>query len=372
MTDLDLSQCAAQALRRHRDSDRGSHEALSRDHGIAIVAEAMHRRKRTLVIRRQIGAAASASVAVAAAVAIWLSSSAHRTDPPPAALAVNAPSASFAKSDCSKPGACVAAETQGPDVGVSGGDARFLPGGRIDTPLGQPRHVTLHSGTKLRIAGGSSLVYEDGSKIHRFSLLRGHAEFSVVKQRPQERFLVGTPDAEIEVHGTVFEVALNDKADACHHRTQVVVSEGIVEVRSQDLRTFVSAGSRWPEACVVAAEHRAATSSLGAKSVQASRVSPASPSSPAAPLPPSAQPAAARETPRGSASDLAKQNELFAVATREMQAGHYSRAVALYEQLNQTYPSGPLAESAAAASRRARELASRKSRPFSTDGSLRP
>jgi len=349
VTDYPFEDLAALALQRKREADRAP--SLSRDQGIAIIAVAMQRQQRKRALHRNLALTGAAITAVAASVTIWFSSSLgapHRAIP--SAIAAR----NVSNGACSGTGVCAGAATEKVDVAEANGK-RFKPGSVLETPLGQPTEFALTSGTQLKLAGGTALDYNEGGIVHRFSLSRGHAEFSVVKQHAKERFLVNTPDSEIEVHGTVFEVALNDKPDDCGHRTQVAVSEGIVEVRTAGRRDFVTAGRSWPEGCRNSPVQQVAAATTHATPQRVETAVSVTP-------PTRTEPVAVVERARPviepilSSSDLAKQNELFARATRAMQTDQFGEAARLYGELNQTYPTGPLAESANAARLRALRL----------------
>jgi hypothetical protein len=257
---------------------------------------------------------------------------------------------------CRGDGRCGVSTLAEIDIALANGE-RFAPGSQLDTTFGEPKDLAFVSGTHLRVAGGTTIRYEQGDVVHRFSISRGHAEFSVVHQHAKERFLVSTPDAEIEVHGTVFEVALNDQADACSHRTAVTVSEGIVEVRSSGQRSFITAGNHWPDGCAPAQVKQLVAAKVTPKSLQQLGVGASDSTSPRGPVVSNVEGSVSEFGLAANSSSLAQQNELFARATQALQRDNYAEAIVLYDDLTARYPDGPLAASAAAAKHRARELA---------------
>jgi len=146
------------------------------------------------------------------------------------------------------------------------------------------------------------------------------------------RFIVATGDAEVEVKGTRFEVAVVPDPSACapFARTQVMVQEGVVVVRFAGGEVRLPAGSVWP-ACPP-------------------------------PLPPPAhhahnraqlQPALAPTVDRAEAtapapdlSTLAEQNDLFAAALSARRRGDVDEAIHWLDRLIARYPKGQLIDSA--------------------------
>ena len=91
----------------------------------------------------------------------------------------------------------------------------------------------------------------------RFDVESGSLEADVAKVPLGGRFIVATGDAEVEVKGTRFEVAVVPAPSACapFARTQVMVHEGVVVVRFAGGEARLPAGSVWP-ACPAAAGRR--------------------------------------------------------------------------------------------------------------------
>jgi len=60
-------------------------------------------------------------------------------------------------------------------------------------------------------------------------------EAAVAKLKPGERFVVATPDAEVEVKGTRFELVVDGETSRCEPvlRTRLTVQEGVVAVRHE-------------------------------------------------------------------------------------------------------------------------------------------
>jgi hypothetical protein len=80
--------------------------------------------------------------------------------------------------------------------------------------------------------------------VERVQLDDGTIAVHVRPQRPDERFIVFTPDGEIEVRGTTFDVTVEGG-----RTTGVHVREGVVELRAVDAPVRrLGAGDAWPAA----------------------------------------------------------------------------------------------------------------------------
>lgn len=77
-------------------------------------------------------------------------------------------------------------------------------------------------------------------RVERVELTEGTLDLAVRKLSPDERFLVATGDAEVEVRGTELEVEAH-----AGRIVRVAVSEGKVEVRYRRRVSVVAAGSAW-------------------------------------------------------------------------------------------------------------------------------
>ena len=184
------------------------------------------------------------------------------------------------------------------------------------------------SGTEVALESKSDLTVVDDAATQRFSLASGTLSARVAKIAPGHRFIIGTGDSEIEVHGTSFRVSVVSSAPSCGEgaTTRVEVFEGTVAVRHAGRESSVSAGERWPSGC-------APTAVIA--------VSP-----PTTALAPEGQPPTS--TPASSSSRLAEQNDLFAEAVAAKRRGATGTAIATFERFAATYPTSPLADSAMA------------------------
>jgi hypothetical protein len=211
-------------------------------------------------------------------------------------------------------------------------EGKLANGDRVTTTADSTAEIALSTGTSVTLGPSADTTFTGVNKLQSFSLAAGKVAAHVAKLQEGERFLVRTADAEVEVRGTVFEVALVEPDPSCGGgtRTRVSVSEGVVVVRSQGLETRVAAGGKWPEGCTAVAV-----------------VSPPPPV--IAPPPPKAVTAAPHPVPAAPSVDpLAAKNDLFASALAAKRRGELHVALAGFDSYLTKYPGGELVESASA------------------------
>jgi ferric-dicitrate binding protein FerR (iron transport regulator) len=203
--------------------------------------------------------------------------------------------------------------------------------------------LALDTGTRLRLGASSATRVASLGAMQRFELESGTLEAEVAKLPMGGRFVIATADAEVEVKGTRFEVAVAPERSSCAPfvRTQVVVHEGVVAVRHGGGEVRLPAGSVWP-ACPQAATPSPAPASPVAAAPRHTRPARA----PALPV------AAVAAPPRSDPSTLAAQNDLFAAALAARRRGENTDAIRWLDRLLVRYPDGPLSESARAERRR--------------------
>lgn len=226
--------------------------------------------------------------------------------------------------------------------------SRVLPeGSDLRTPPNAEARLEYASGTRVTLGGGTHLSLVEQSRRKRFFLKEGTFLAKVSKLGPDERFVVATNDAEVEVRGTEFRVSIVAPVATCGDgtSTRLEVTEGVVVVRHGGTEKRIVAGERWP-ACEASVEPAA----------DAKLATPPAPRTSAALLP-SAQPPAPAPTHRhdhaaaaaGSTTDaapLAAQNALYGRAVREKNEGRADAALTTLDDLLTTYPQSPLGESA--------------------------
>jgi hypothetical protein len=280
---------------------------------IAAMQVALRRRKHQR-LQRRIGIVVG-GVALAASVALAITRPwAHPAQP---VVVVTAPAAA------------IAASVTGEVLHVTkAGSSPLTVGSRIEVSdrvvaLKDARaEVRLPSGTQLSLENGADLTVLGQAPMQVFTLTAGAVQAKVTKLAENERFIIRTTDAEIEVRGTSFRLAFAAPDPLCGKGTvtRVSVDEGIVAVRAFGDESLVNAGEDWPT-CLAPAPAEAASS--------------------AAPPAPSFKPPAPKPV-----SDLAAQNDLFDRAMTAKRAGDRNAALKLLNQLLTKYPSSPLAEQA--------------------------
>jgi hypothetical protein len=229
-----------------------------------------------------------------------------------------------------------------------GGGARLAEGTELRTTAAAEASLDFDTGTHVTLGGSSQVRLVEQTAHKRFALASGSLSAKVAKLTAEERFVVVTSDAEIEVRGTAFRVTIATGDPACEGGTptRLEVTEGVVVVTHAGAQIRIGAGERWP--------------TCGAVTTNADALPDVPPA--AASTPPAAR-SAATVAPRGTAgtatvarpeasSRLAEQNNLFDEAMRLKRAGNAAGAVATLDRLLAEYPSGPLSESAASERRR--------------------
>ena len=285
--------------------------------GDTIRQAARRRRQRRALVG---GALAAGGCAVAAAVLLVL-----RPGPQPAAPVAHQPVAAPAFVAARAAGATLDRGDGRPEALAAG--TIWRPGDRVRSQ-GAPVELSGPDGTSLTLAASSELqlVRADGERWLR--LTAGAVAVHVAKLGPGQRFVLTTPDAEVEVRGTRFRVELVPAAAGCGQGTvtRVQVTEGVVEVRGPAGDVRVPAGAHWPAGCpevgAVAAHPR-----------PRARVAPAP----------------RLEVP---SSTLATENDLFSSALRAEHSGDRREAIELLDVLLTRFPHSPLQASAAAARER--------------------
>jgi ferric-dicitrate binding protein FerR (iron transport regulator) len=242
--------------------------------------------------------------------------------------------------------------------------ARLLEGDSVEAVVDGSTTLGFANGTRVTLSAAGRLHVDELAATRRFSLHSGHLQAHVAKLGNGERFLVDTPDAEVEVRGTVFGVSVATAGD-CHAlaaRSTVSVSEGAVWVRSGANQVLLKPGQSWtspcPDVSVAPADTQPTSESAatGGTRVASPSVRPMARHASGRPravnqapvtLPPPVAPPAA-EGPVRRESHLAEQNNLFSSAIVSEHKGDHATALRTLDELIQRFPSGPLLESARA------------------------
>lgn len=200
--------------------------------------------------------------------------------------------------------------------------------------------LVLRSGSKVDVEHATIASLADEGETELIDVERGAVTSTVTKQGPTQRFIVRTPDAEVEVRGTVFRVSrLEDPR--CGLQTRVHVDEGRVVVRAGQHDALLDPGGEWQSPCAATPVPVAAPSPT--------QLVPSVAPTAAAPI--AIATSAIVTTPPGSppaASELAAQNALFADAMASKARGDTASALTSIEFLLQKYPRTPLREAAEA------------------------
>jgi hypothetical protein len=216
----------------------------------------------------------------------------------------------------------------GSSVVVSGAqapldDGRLLtPGSRVVTPANGRAMLSFSTGSTVLLREGTDMTVASEGTTQRLHLDAGSIELHVEKLPPDHRFIVSTPDSDVEVRGTRFSVGVVAPDPACGAgvRTRVAVTEGVVVVRHTGIEARVAIGESWPGGCP-----RVATTNVVASVRPAVEAAPVTPT---------------------HASSLADQNDLYAVAESARHRGDLGGALVALDRFLAVYPSSPLAESA--------------------------
>jgi ferric-dicitrate binding protein FerR (iron transport regulator) len=112
----------------------------------------------------------------------------------------------------------------------------------------EPKSAVLDSGVRLRLEAGSLKLASSTKESQALLLPSGRVFVDVPKLPPGRTLSVRTPDAEVRVHGTRFQVIRTSK------ETQVHVTEGVVEVRPEGLGRPIQTVKAGESATVASAE----------------------------------------------------------------------------------------------------------------------
>lgn len=229
----------------------------------------------------------------------------------------------------------------------------ILPAGiRLVAPSDGEVQLGTAAGTVMTMEKAATLTVTEAAAIQRFALHTGAVRVHVAPVLSGERFVINTAEAEIEVFGTSFRVAVVPADADCAYprRTRVSVSEGVVAVRSGTADVRLTPGSSWLSVC--RATDRTAMAAPAARKGE-QRSSRHGAGGRAAQGPSASGPAVAANEDQGAEapaalppSVLAAQNNLFAAALRARNDGRNQDAVALFGRLLTEFPRGPLTESA--------------------------
>jgi hypothetical protein len=231
------------------------------------------------------------------------------------------------------PLAAVAEVVRGSAVTIRGGDERPLsvtvpvtPGDRVVARRASNARIKLSTGTTLLIEEGGDVAIVEQASNQVFSLAVGAMRADVAKLAQGQRFVIRTPNAELEARGTSFRVARVPGPASCEQglTTKLSVFEGRVVARVHEREVDVGPGQDWTAEC----EPEVEIPLTG-------RTTPAAP--------PAEAPSARSTAPNRSVQAM---NDLFAEAMDAKAKGDKPRALSALQRFETLYPASPLAESA--------------------------
>jgi hypothetical protein len=208
---------------------------------------------------------------------------------------------------------------------------------RVETREGRAE-VSLVSGAVVELEpmsalGLGSVDRADSALAEQIELAAGKIRVRVPKLGSGSRLSIGTPNATVTVHGTVFVVEVLPEGPEGPAVTRVSVTEGRVSVASSGREIFLGPGANWSSA--PRNEQPAARASSG-------------------PVPPTAEIAhEGAVRPAAHTSSLPAENELFRSALAARRGGNPGRAIGLLDRLLAGYKTSPLATEARAERSRA-------------------
>jgi hypothetical protein len=218
---------------------------------------------------------------------------------------------------------------------VGSGGRALHDGDSLQTATGAHAHLATHK-SSVNVSESTELKLSQPSGAEeRISLRRGRVDVEVDKAVETKRsVVVETPDAEVVVRGTVFDVRVEPLANATN--THVHVTRGSVWVLAQGVQVaLLSAGQSWSSVGgVESPETHRSPSPVALPIVGSERATPA-------PAKPAATPA--KEAPR-RVGTLGEENRLFAAGVEARNRGDAARAAELFGELLGTYPQSTLRE----------------------------
>jgi hypothetical protein len=234
---------------------------------------------------------------------------------------------------------------------VGSGERAVRDGDSVQTLAGAHAHLATHK-SSVNVGESTELkLSQPSSAEERISLRRGRVDVSVDKAVETKRsVVVETPDAEVVVRGTVFDVRVEPWLSATN--THVHVTRGSVWVLAQGVQVaLLSAGQSWSSVSGVgvgAPPPAVAPVPSQVVTPEPDGAAPAPDSAASAPAAPvvarNAGASAAVKEPPTRKGTLAEENRLFAAGVEARNRGDAARAAELFGELLSTYPQSTLRE----------------------------
>lgn len=129
--------------------------------------------------------------------------------------------------------------------------AALASGSRIVSSRDGRVDLAFSTGTRILVEEGADFAVLEQRATQMFRLDRGAMDADVAPLPVGGRFVLRTPDAEIEVHGTSFRVSVVPGNPQCGNsaRTRVRVHSGQVVVRALRGEETLGPGESWPAGC---------------------------------------------------------------------------------------------------------------------------
>lgn len=308
-----------------------------------LQAEIQVRRARTRRFRRFAAPAASAAAVALGAGLAWHAHTHWRPTPPGAGVHAPADAALrvAAGTVLVRRAGSLEAKASPRNVSLSAHD-------EVLTQSDGRATVTLADGSKVRVSPLTELSVsspEAAGWLHEsVRLERGRIDVHVLPLPPGGSFVVLTPDASAEVHGTRFAVIVAKRDGVLS--TRVEVREGHVLVRDASGQALLAPGASWtshpPKNVRRVTDAKPAATVHTAPAGSAKGVAPASSAKSVAPAG-SASPASSVVAQH---STLAEQNRIYQAAMDARRRGDDHGALALLDRLLASYPGSPLEQDA--------------------------
>jgi FecR protein len=227
---------------------------------------------------------------------------------------------------------------------VGSGERALRDGDSLQTATGAHAHLATHK-SSVNVSESTELkVSRPSAAEERISLRRGRVDVEVDKAVETKRsVVVETPDAEVVVRGTVFDVRVEPLLNATN--TRVHVTRGSVWVLAQGVQVaLLSAGQSWSSAGGIEAAAPPQPALVDPGTSGTPQVDNPAPVTPPAVARVGTAPAPAKETSPHKAGTLAEENRLFSAGVEARNRGDGARAAELFGELLSSYPQSTLRE----------------------------